>query len=296
MLLVPTHIHRIKHQRNDSTGVSGAGQTGAMPREPEELTETEQARYRAARSASEDLRAAVDSGDSDEKRAAFGQLLQTLGNMNPDDTRDKMHIPDDAGPHRNGLIAIMQRIPDGWGCWISCSKGWYPIIIELDRALTEIDPAYELHQAKEKFGGLRYYFRTRIEGAREQMNALIRAAEEQAAATCELCGEPGVRHSNGRGWIMTLCPACATERGYGRIGELVNDLGPDHRGVWRVTDYAGDESIWDLTNDEVSIIDGERYRDATVLALPSVLRSWRIRLSDGNELASELIAAIERIR
>lgn len=43
------------------------------------------------------------------------------------------------------------------------------------------------------------------------MNALIRVAEEQAAATCELCGEPGVRHSNGRGWIMTLCAACATE-------------------------------------------------------------------------------------
>lgn len=263
---------------------------------PEELTETEQAQQRAARSASEDLRAAVDSGDPDERSAAFGQLMQTLSAMDPETTRDKLHIPDDAGEHRDGLIAIMQRIPDGWGRWISCSAGWYSIIVELDQQLAEIDPAYELHQVKEKFGTLRYYYATEVEGARERMNALIRAAEEQAAATCELCGAPGARHSNGRGWIMTLCAECATARGYGRIGELVNDLTAEHRGIWKVTDYAGTESYWDMSHGEVSVIDGERYRDVTVLAPPSVLRTWRLRLADGAEITSELVASIERMR
>lgn len=267
-----------------------------MSEEPEELNETEQAQQRAARSASEDLRAAVDSGDPDERSAAFGQLMQTLSAMDPESTRDKMHVPEDAGEHRDGLVAILRRIPDGWGRWISCSAGWYPIIVELDRQLAAIDPDYELHQVKEKFGTLRYYYRTEVEGARERMNALIRAAEDQCERTCEQCGQPGVRHTNGRGWIMTLCPNCATEKGYSLIGELVNDLGSDHRGIWKVTEYGdGDPSYWDLTHAEVTVA-GTRHHGATVLAPPSVLRTWRIRLADGTEIESGLIAAIERIR
>lgn len=47
---------------------------------------------------------------------------------------------------------------------------------------------------------------------------------------------------------------------------------------------------------EVSIIGGERYSDFEVLAHPSVLRTWRIRLSGGTEIESGLIASIERVR
>ncbi|WP_017205600.1 hypothetical protein [Mycobacteroides abscessus] len=262
---------------------------------PDLLSETEHAQLRAARSATADLRDALDAGDAEGRRAAFGQLLQTLSNIDFDSTRDKLHIPDDAGAYRDGLIRVLRRIPPNWGRWISCSKGWYPIIIELNQQLAVIDPAYELHQVKEKFGLLRYYYSTEVEGARDRMNTLIRAAQEQAAATCELCGAPGARHSNGRGWIMTLCAACAAEKGYGRLGELVNDLGPDHRGIWKVTDYAGAESYWDMSHAEVTV-DGTRHRGATVLAPPSVLRVWRLRLADGSELVSELVAAIERVR
>lgn len=265
---------------------------------PDLLSETEHAQLRAARSATADLRDALDAGDAEGRRAAFGQLLQTLSNIDFDSTRDKLHIPDDAGPYRDGLVKILRRIPPNWGRWISCDRGWYPIIIELDQALAAIDPGYTVHQVKEKFSGLRYYFHPSEdvpETDRERMDELVRAAETRCGATCELCGEPGVRHSNSRGWIMTLCSACAAEKGYGRIGELVNDLGPDHRGVWRVTDYAGVESIWDLTHAEVTVA-GTRHRDATVLAPPSVLRAWRLRLADGTEITSELVAAIERIR
>jgi len=51
----------------------------------------------------------------------------------------------------------MMRIPDGWGRCISCDAGWYPIIVELDAALANLDPNYEVQQVKEKYGTLRYY-------------------------------------------------------------------------------------------------------------------------------------------
>ena len=73
------------------------------------------------------------------------------------DILNSMHIPEDAGNHEEDLRKILSRIPDMWGRWISCDKGWYPLIIELDQKLAEIAPDYTLHQVKEKFGTLRYY-------------------------------------------------------------------------------------------------------------------------------------------
>ena len=264
---------------------------------PDELSETEHAQLRAARSATADLRDALDSGDTEGRRAAFGKLMQTLSNIDFDETRDKLHIPDDAGEHRDGLIAILRRIPPNWGRWISCSKGWYPIIVELDQALAAIDPDYELHQVKEKFSGLRYYFRTELgDAVRDQMQALVRAAETRCEVACELCGEPGAQCTNGRGWLKTVCSDCAAKEGFSQIGELVNDLTPDSRGVWKVTCHGDAEtSYWDLYRGEVTV-DGTCHRHVEVLALPSVLRTWRIRLEDGSEIESGLIAAIERKR
>lgn len=68
-----------------------------------------------------------------------------------------VHVPEDAGEHADALRRILERIPERWGRWISCSSGWYPLIIELDQKLAEIYPEYELHQVKEKYGTLRYY-------------------------------------------------------------------------------------------------------------------------------------------
>lgn len=68
-----------------------------------------------------------------------------------------VHVPEDAGEHEAGLRRIMSRIPERWGRWISCGKGWYPMLIELDEKLAEIYPDYQIHQVKEKFGTLRFY-------------------------------------------------------------------------------------------------------------------------------------------
>jgi hypothetical protein len=57
----------------------------------------------------------------------------------------------------------------------------------------------EVHQIKEKFGGLRFYY----EGGDDQVHGMVRIAESWAAHTCETCGERGkLRHG---GWVRTLC-------------------------------------------------------------------------------------------
>lgn len=265
-----------------------------------EMTEAEKASLAASRAAIGDLaHALVEGADPEAAEAALAAARQANTKIDLDAMRDKIHMPADSEGFEDGLRRIMRRIPDGWGRWIGCSRGWYPIIIELDQALAAIDPGYQVHQVKEKLGGLRVYYSTEVEGAREQMDALVDAAEEMCERTCELCGEPGVLHTTSHGWLSTVCVACAaaSKHDYQPLGELVNDLTADHRGLWRVTCYGdGPDSHWDMSHGEVSLIDGERYRDVEVLALPSVLRTWRIRLADGTVIESGLIAAIERVR
>jgi len=221
---------------------------------PPELTETEKARHRAAHAASADLRAAFETGDQDERYAAAGQFLQAISKLDPT-TRDKLHVPDDAGEYRYDLIRIMLRIPDRWGRWIRCEAGWYPLITQLDQQLAELDPAYELYQCKEKFGELRYYAHTDREDARIAFDDLISAAERRSAVTCELCGEPGALHVGSFSWLRTLCSACAVTHNFGLVGETVEELTPEMRGVWRVT-TRGSEHIWDLNRGRYTRLPG----------------------------------------
>ena len=92
--------------------------------------------------------------------------------------RDAIHLPNDAGQYEQALTAILNRIPNGWGRWISCDKGWYSIITKLDRDLAGICPEYEVHQVKEKFGVLRYYF----EVPAPKPACCVKAREEQEKA------------------------------------------------------------------------------------------------------------------
>ena len=58
-----------------------------------------------------------------------------------------------------------------------------------------------VEQVKEKFGGLRFYYR----GGDEYISGLCAMAESMSYVTCEECGNPG-KPSEG-GWIRTLCTA-----------------------------------------------------------------------------------------
>lgn len=60
-------------------------------------------------------------------------------------------------------------------------------------------PQVVAEQVKEKFGGLRFYYR----GGDRYIEGLVTMAESMSYATCEECGNPG--KPNKIGWIRTLC-------------------------------------------------------------------------------------------
>ena len=139
-------------------------------------------------------------------------MLKRLAELFGDHDINLLHIPDDAGPHRAKIAALLARIPEGWGRWISCGAGWYPLITTLDADLTLVDPDYEVHQIKEKFGSLRFYAETSLEGKRrERFDALIESAEARSAHICEQCGAyPAALCSSGEPLeiFKTLCTDC----------------------------------------------------------------------------------------
>ena len=98
------------------------------------------------------------------------------------------------------------------------SEGWWPIIEELSTGIqTHIDwwnknretrPVVEqvvVEQIKEKFGGLRFYYK----GGDDTIRGMVRMAEAWADRSCEECGAPGT--AGGKGWIKTLCPTHRAE-------------------------------------------------------------------------------------
>lgn len=83
-----------------------------------------------------------------------------------------------------------------------CGDGWTriiePIAQYLDKANAE-EPKIWVAQVKEKFGGLRFY----VHGMDDELQNIIRKAEEDSYKTCEVCGEPG--ETRPQRWIQTLC-------------------------------------------------------------------------------------------
>lgn len=124
--------------------------------EPMELTGVDAERWKATKAAASDLADAITSGDAEGAEAAMNALAQVP--LNLEAVLDSVHVPEDAGEYAEGLKKVMRRIPPGWGRWISTDKGWYALIVRLDEQLAALAPDYEVHQVKEKFGSLRYYF------------------------------------------------------------------------------------------------------------------------------------------
>lgn len=120
-------------------------------------------------------------------------------------------------------------------CWgIETGNGWYEIINQLCALIqNHIDWKQKNHewavqwnqehpmdprpvpepvaqvvaeQVKEKFGGLRFYYR----GGDDVVDGMVRMAEAMSERICEECGSPGTQNS--QGWIRTLCTQHAQER------------------------------------------------------------------------------------
>ncbi|OPX11786.1 hypothetical protein [Mycobacterium sp. AT1] len=185
-----------------------------------ELTEAEKILYRATESDFAAMGDALRNGTAtpDDVDGAFARLLSM--DYDRDKHRNALHIPADAGEHAAAIESILRRIPDNWGRWVSLDAGWYPLVIATDARLAALDPTYRVHQIKEKFGTLRYYYWPGSGDASPElldaMDAITDDAQRTSAMTCERCGEPGVLQRT-RYWAKTLCHACAEPLGYAPV-------------------------------------------------------------------------------
>lgn len=98
-------------------------------------------------------------------------------------------------------------------------QGWNEIIIRCNRKLEMLDPDYEILQIKEKFGTLRYYYRSNIKtlSIKEAMDRYVRQAEIESAKTCEVCGEEGTITNRKMGWMKTRCSNCSMSNNFEAI-------------------------------------------------------------------------------
>lgn len=100
--------------------------------------------------------------------------------------------------------------------YINCvGEGWHPLVLALIESIEEYllrNPEYaekfEVHQVKEKFGGLRFY----CFPADDYVWGLVRMAERASLMLCEDCGAPGKIERPMRFWIKTLCKECLNAR------------------------------------------------------------------------------------
>jgi hypothetical protein len=251
--------------------------------DPQPLSEIDRERLRILRSEVGALAEAVTDGSLTAESLVAGIEAIAQVPLDPKAVLDAVHVPLNAGEFEDGLERILHRIPDGWGRWISCDAGWYPIIVRLDEQIASLAPGYVIQQVKEKYGTLRFYWgipyrepsccvergrldprpvpgaasgpfaptgrsaedqirleewlarqdehrssdehrrverelyetvdHSRSKETRERIDALVAAAEDLAACTCELCGATGFLQSQG-GWLKTLCPTCGSSEGY----------------------------------------------------------------------------------
>lgn len=94
---------------------------------------------------------------------------------------------------------------------LSVGEGWHPLVIPLIDAV--LDAGGAIHQIKEKFGGLRFYYELPepYSEVNEKIDAMIAAAEDESYHICEYCGKPGEMRGD-HYWWKTLCDDCENGR------------------------------------------------------------------------------------
>ena len=94
-----------------------------------------------------------------------------------------------------------------WG--LECGEGWMNLIDTLCHDIqTYIDENHteqiEATQVKQKFGGLRFYYRP----YNKIIDELIHKASEDSFDTCENCGDIKDVQLSKKGWITPMCKMC----------------------------------------------------------------------------------------
>lgn len=120
------------------------------------------------------------------------------------------------------ITLLKSKIKPPYLPYVDVDEGWYQLVLDCDKELSEIDPKYDLQQIKEKFGGLRYYFQPSDPSLRDVMDAVVAKYEEIASKTCEATGGHGVLMKSIGNWYKTLNPEfAASNLAYARYTEVV---------------------------------------------------------------------------
>ena len=100
--------------------------------------------------------------------------------------------------------------------YIAIDEGWYKLVLDCHNEILRIDPEYRIHQIKEKFGALRYYFELSEsywetpKDKRTDLTPIISKYEAMSRVTCELTGQNGLLMKSPTGWFKTLNPVWAS--------------------------------------------------------------------------------------
>ena len=113
---------------------------------------------------------------------------------------------------RHYLALFLDKFNESTGIRFECGSGWIPILLEMDKKLTYLDPHYSLSQVKEKFGFLRVYADLSIDYLdnpqyhiiSELFFDTIALASHKSRNTCEICGSHAQLVSR-NGWYRVRC-------------------------------------------------------------------------------------------
>lgn len=93
--------------------------------------------------------------------------------------------------------------------YFECGVGWYDILEDFFKMLTNQKLKVKMSQIKEKYGALRIYIEGTTNTAEYNiLKELVNETELKSIETCEFCGKKGkIRNDNG--WYRCRCKHCA---------------------------------------------------------------------------------------
>jgi hypothetical protein len=107
---------------------------------------------------------------------------------------------------------LKKKIVLGYRKSIDVDEGWYQLVVDCDKELSNTDANYQIHHVKDKFGALHYYVRPSNLDDKDTLKRIadiVSKYEDIASRTCSATGRQGVLMKSTGGWGKTLNPEYA---------------------------------------------------------------------------------------
>ncbi|MGN6693760.1 MAG: hypothetical protein ACTHN0_06245 [Aquihabitans sp.] len=178
--------------------------------------------------------------------------------MSGDGPRNHLGLTDLEAPvltpeEQRALDDLLSRIPDRWFAGLSVDPGWLPVIARLHLDLVAIDPTYEVHQVKEKIGGLRYHFAASADlppSKERAMRRLVGQAAHECSHRCQACGRMAWCGESS-GWFAVLCERCRRRSTRSWTDTI------DETRVWEVVaERCAEDEVWSDAAPATALLDG----------------------------------------